>query len=85
MNSVQHTVNMVVRQATLKLTSHGAADPRLAADQGAAVESGPEDEAGGTDMTRLVVVVVAAAVGLGALLARSVVPDVTRYLRIRRM
>jgi len=35
-------------------------------------------------MARLVFVV-AAAVGLGALLARSVVPDVTRYLRIRRM
>jgi hypothetical protein len=43
-----------------------------------------EDEAGGTDMTRLLFVV-AAAVGLGAVLARSVVPDVTRYLRIRRM
>jgi len=28
---------------------------------------------------------VAAAVGLGALLAGSVLPDVTRYLRIRRM
>jgi hypothetical protein len=37
-----------------------------------------------TDMTRLLLVV-AAAVGLGAVLARSVVPDVTRYLRIRRM
>jgi hypothetical protein len=35
-------------------------------------------------MTRLLVVV-AAAVGLGIVLARSVVPDVTRYLRIRRM
>jgi hypothetical protein len=35
-------------------------------------------------MTRLLLVV-AAAVGLGAVLARSVVPDVTRYLRIRRM
>ena len=34
-------------------------------------------------MARLLIVV-AAAVGLGAL-ARSVVPDVTRYLRIRRM
>jgi hypothetical protein len=56
----------------------------MAADQGAAVQSGPEDGAGGTDMTRLVFVV-AAAVGLGALLAHSVVPDVTRYLRIRRM
>jgi Family of unknown function (DUF6893) len=40
--------------------------------------------AGGTDMTRSLFVV-AAAVGLGAVLARSVVPDVTRYLRIRRM
>ena len=39
---------------------------------------------GGADMTRLLLVV-AAAVGLGAVLARSVVPDVTRYLRIRRM
>ena len=47
-------------------------------------ESSPEDGAGGTDMTRLLFVV-AAAVGLGAVLARSVVPDVTRYLRIRRM
>ena len=35
-------------------------------------------------MTRLLLVV-AAAVGLGVVLARSVVPDVTRYLRIRRM
>jgi hypothetical protein len=38
----------------------------------------------GADMTRLLFVV-AAAVGLGVVLARSVVPDVTRYLRIRRM
>jgi hypothetical protein len=44
----------------------------------------PEDGAGGTAMTRLLLVL-AAAVGLGAVLARSVVPDVTRYLRIRRM
>ena len=29
--------------------------------------------------------VLAAAVGMGAVLARSLVPDVTRYLRIRRM
>ena len=43
-------------------------------------QAGPE----GTDMTRLLVVL-AAAVGLGAVLARSVVPDVTRYLRIRSM
>jgi hypothetical protein len=35
-------------------------------------------------MTRLLFVG-AAAVGLVAVLARSVVPDVTRYLRIRRM
>jgi hypothetical protein len=35
-------------------------------------------------MTRLLLVV-AAAVGLGVVLAHSVVPDVTRYLRIRRM
>jgi hypothetical protein len=35
-------------------------------------------------MSRLLVVL-AAAVGLCAVLARSVVPDVTRYLRIRRM
>ena len=69
---------------TLELTSQDAVDPRLGADQGGAVESGPEDETGGTDMTRLLFVV-AAAVGLGAVLARSVVPDVTRYLRIRRM
>ena len=47
-------------------------------------KGGPEDGAGGTDMTRLLFVL-AAAVGLGAVLARSVVPDVTRYLRIRRM
>ena len=32
-----------------------------------------------------VLLVLAAAVGVGAVLARSVVPDVTRYLRIRRM
>jgi hypothetical protein len=35
-------------------------------------------------MTRLLLVLAAAA-GLAAVLARSVVPDVTRYLRIRRM
>ncbi len=35
-------------------------------------------------MTRSMLVI-AVAVGLGAMLARSVVPDVTRYLRIRRM
>jgi hypothetical protein len=44
----------------------------------------PKKGQGGADMTRLLLVV-AAAVGLGAVLARSVVPDVTRYLRIRRM
>ena len=44
----------------------------------------PKKGQGGADMTRLLFVV-AAAVGLGAVLARSVVPDVTRYLRIRRM
>jgi hypothetical protein len=44
----------------------------------------PNKGRGGADMTRLLLVV-AAAVGLGAVLARSVVPDVTRYLRIRRM
>jgi hypothetical protein len=75
---------MVVRQADLELTAKTPNDPRLGADQGAAVKGGPEDRAGGTDMTRLLFVV-AAAVGLGAVLARSVVPDVTRYLRIRRM
>jgi hypothetical protein len=69
---------------TLELTSQDANDRRLGADQGAAVESGLEDGQGGADMTRLLLVV-AAAVGLGAVLARSVVPDVTRYLRIRRM
>jgi hypothetical protein len=69
---------------TLELTSQDADDPRMAADQGAGVQSGPEAGAGGTDMTRLLFVV-AAAVGLGAVLARSVVPDLTRYLRIRRM
>jgi len=30
-------------------------------------------------------VLAAAAVGLGAILAGNVLPDVTRYLRIRRM
>jgi hypothetical protein len=50
MNSVHHTVNMVLRQADLELTAKTPNDPRL-----------------------------------GAVLARSVVPDVTRYLRIRRM
>jgi hypothetical protein len=35
-------------------------------------------------MTRSILVV-AAMVAVGAVLARSVVPDVTRYLRIRRM
>jgi hypothetical protein len=70
---------------TLELTSQDAKGSTAGrADQGATVEGGPEDEAGGTDMTRLLLVV-AAAVGLGAVLARSVVPDVTRYLRIRRM
>jgi hypothetical protein len=48
------------------------------------VESGPEGGAGGTDMTRSLLLV-AATVGLGAMLARGVVPDVIRYLRIRRM
>ena len=46
----------------------------------AAPETGQEE----LNMTRLWLVL-AAAVGLGAVLARSVVPDVTRYLRIRRM
>jgi hypothetical protein len=32
-----------------------------------------------------ILLLVAAAVGLSALLAGSVLPDVTRYLRIRRM
>jgi hypothetical protein len=64
-----------------KRTSQEADDPRLTT---AVVESGPEDGQEETDMTRLLLVV-AAAVGLGAVLARSVVPDVTRYLRIRRM
>ena len=44
----------------------------------------PKTGQGGADMGRLLLVV-AVAVGLGAVLARSVVPDVTRYLRIRRM
>jgi hypothetical protein len=83
MNSVHHTVNIVVRQAGLELTSQDAVDPRLGADQGAAVEATLKTGQGGADMTRLLVV--AAAVGLGAVLARSMVPDVTRYLRIRRM
>ena len=44
----------------------------------------PKTEQEELNMTRLWLVL-AAAVGLGAVLARSVVPDVTRYLRIRRM
>jgi uncharacterized protein DUF6893 len=32
-----------------------------------------------------VLLLVAAAVGLGAVLAGNVLPDVTRYLRMRRM
>jgi hypothetical protein len=32
-----------------------------------------------------IVMLLAAAVGLGAIMAGKVVPDVTRYLRIRRM
>jgi hypothetical protein len=32
-----------------------------------------------------ILVLVAAAVGLGAVLAGNVLPDVTRYLRMRRM
>jgi hypothetical protein len=32
-----------------------------------------------------ILVLVAAVVGLGAVLAGNVLPDVTRYLRIRRM
>jgi hypothetical protein len=32
-----------------------------------------------------ILLLVAAAVGLGAIVAGNVMPDVTRYLRIRRM
>jgi hypothetical protein len=32
-----------------------------------------------------ILMLLAAAVGLGAIVASKVVPDVTRYLRIRRM
>ena len=32
-----------------------------------------------------ILMLVAAAVGLGAIMAGNVLPDVTRYLRIRRM
>jgi hypothetical protein len=32
-----------------------------------------------------IALLVAAAVGLGAIMANSVMPDVARYLRIRRM
>jgi hypothetical protein len=32
-----------------------------------------------------ILMLLAAAVGLGAIMASKVVPDVTRYLRIRRM
>jgi hypothetical protein len=84
MNIVHHTVNIVRWQADPGADSQDANDPRLGADQGAAVEGGPEDGPGELNMTRLLLVL-AAAVGLGAVLARSVVPDVTRYLRIRRM
>jgi hypothetical protein len=42
---------------------------------------------GGEEETRQmkILLLVAAALGLGALLAGNVLPDVTRYLRIRRM
>jgi hypothetical protein len=66
---------------TLELTSQDADAPRLGA---ALWRTIPKTGQGGVDMTRLLLVV-AAAVGLGAVMARSVVPDVTRYLRIRRM
>jgi hypothetical protein len=73
-------VNIVFRQAALALTMLDTKDPR----QGAAGKTSPKTGRGGADMTRLMFVV-AAAVGLAAVLARSVAPDVTRYLRIRRM
>ena len=77
-------MNIVHRQADPEPTGTTPNDPRLGADQGAAVEGGPEDGQEELNLTRLLLVL-AAAVGLGAVLARSVVPDVTRYLRIRRM
>jgi hypothetical protein len=76
---------MVVRQADpsadqpRRLTIHGWAPTKAPLRS-----SGPEDGEEELNMTRLLLVV-AAVVGLGAVLARSVVPDVTRYLRIRRM
>jgi hypothetical protein len=54
--------------------------PTKALPWGAVPKTGQEE----LNMTRLLFVG-AAAVGLAAVLARSVVPDVTRYLRIRRM
>jgi hypothetical protein len=39
----------------------------------------------GEELEMKILVLVAAAVGLGAVLAGNVLPDVTRYLRIRRM
>jgi hypothetical protein len=40
---------------------------------------------GQEELEMKILVLVAAAVGLGAVLAGNVLPDVTRYLRIRRM
>src|SRR5215213_9834941 len=55
MNGVHHTVNSVHRQANPRAANQDANDPRLGADQGAAVDSGPEDGAGGTEHDALVV------------------------------
>jgi hypothetical protein len=44
------------------------------------------DEGGGRESWQMkILLLVGAAVGLGAILAGNVLPDVTRYLRIRRM
>jgi hypothetical protein len=69
---------------TLELTSQDALIHGWPPTKAPLCRAVPNKGRGGTDMTRLLLVV-AAAVGLGAVLARSVVPDVTRYLRIRRM
>jgi hypothetical protein len=37
------------------------------------------------DLTVKILLLAAAAIGLGAILAGNVVPDVTRYMKIRRM
>jgi hypothetical protein len=45
----------------------------------------PSDRGQEGDLAMKLLMLLAAAVGLGAILAGNVLPDVTRYLRIRRM